>query len=625
MYVYNNYSTSSFDALSKLATLSTAGAVLFAVIKPPIAKLSNVMGRGETYMMTISLYVLSYILMASAKTLNTYAAGYILYVMGQSGTNIMNDIVISDISNARWRGFAIGISFTPFLVTPWVSAFIVDSVVDGIGWRWGIGMFAILMPFGASFIITTLLYYQIRAKKMGLVLRQKMTVYDFCSQIDLGGVILFSGGFALILVPLTLAATTTSQWKTPYLDALIAVGVVMLILFPFYETLVSRYPFMPPSYFKNPTISICLFLIATDSVGFACTHTYLYTWATVARNFSARNATFYNSTNGVMQCLSGIIAGTLMLWTRRYKWLIFVGAVVRLIGYGIMIRLRGASNSMFELFFVQIIQGIGSGIMQTNLLVPAQISVPHGQMPQITALVVCFSFLGSSVGACIAGGIYTNTIGEALKSHLGNEATVALIQTLSNSITGVAPTWGSPERIAVNLAVSLQHLVLSVRRRLMKVSIVLRCIEIYDIHCTCSLGARAHPGLVHAKPQAPVSTFVIFATSTTNHASVTVTTWLRSNEIAFSRCVTTLRLSPYLSPSYGLSSMPGRRSIILMYCLSSALHIHQIYPLFWCRNYARSMSTFMEREIFDQHSADINVETKAVWHASLSSVNSGYV
>ncbi|KAJ5901255.1 siderochrome-iron transporter [Penicillium tannophilum] len=454
VYVYNNYSTSSFDALSKLATLSTAGAVLFAVIKPPIAKLSNVMGRGETYMMTISLYVLSYILMASAKTLNTYAAGYVLYVMGHSGTNIMNDIVISDISNARWRGFAIGISFTPFLVTPWVSGFIVDSVVDGIGWRWGIGMFAILMPFGASFIISTLLYYQIRAKKMGLVLRQRMTVYDFCSQIDLGGVILFSGGFALILVPLTLAATTTSQWKTPYLDALIAVGAVMLIVFPFYETLVSRYPFMPPSYFKNPTISLCLFLIATDSIGFACTHTYLYTWATVARNFSARNATFYNSTNGVMQCLSGIIAGALMVWTRRYKWLIVVGAVVRLVGYGVMIRLRGASNSVFELFFVQIIQGIGSGIMQTNLLVPAQISVPHGQMPQITALVVCFSFLGSSVGACIAGGIYTNTIGEALKNRLGNEATAALIQTLSNSITGVAPTWGSPERIAVDLAFS---------------------------------------------------------------------------------------------------------------------------------------------------------------------------
>ncbi|KAJ6016789.1 major facilitator superfamily domain-containing protein [Penicillium sp. IBT 35674x] len=439
VYVYNNYSTSSFDALSKLATLSTAGAVLFAVIKPPIAKLSNVMGRGETYMMTISLYVLSYILMASARTLNTYAAGYVLYVMGQSGTNIMNDIVISDISNARWRGFAIGISFTPFLVTPWVSGFIVDSVVDGIGWRWGIGMFAILMPFGASFIITTLLYYQIRAKKMGLVLRQKMTVYDFCSQVDLGGVILFSGGFALILVPLTLAATTTSQWKTPYLDALIAVGAVMLIVFPFYETLVSRYPFMPPSYFKNPTISLCLFLIATDSIGFACTHTYLYTWATVARNFSARNATFYNSTNGVMQCLSGIIAGALMSWTRRYKWLIVVGAVVRLIGYGVMIRLRGG----IELHFRALLCANNTGHW-----------IRYHADQSVGARADIRTSRSNATDNSFGGLLFILGLEEALKNRLGNKATATLIQTLSNSITGVAPTWGSPERIAVNLAFS---------------------------------------------------------------------------------------------------------------------------------------------------------------------------
>jgi len=69
----------------------------------------------------------------------------------------------------RWRGFAYGFSYTPFLVTPWISAFIVQSVVDGIGWRWGIGMFAILMPFSASFIITTLIYYQGRARELGIV------------------------------------------------------------------------------------------------------------------------------------------------------------------------------------------------------------------------------------------------------------------------------------------------------------------------------------------------------------------------------------------------------------------------------------------------------------------------
>ena len=74
-----------------MAALSTAGTIIFAVVKPPIAKLSNVVGRGYTYLITISFYVLSYIIMASAKSINTYAAGIVFYNVGQSGTNILND------------------------------------------------------------------------------------------------------------------------------------------------------------------------------------------------------------------------------------------------------------------------------------------------------------------------------------------------------------------------------------------------------------------------------------------------------------------------------------------------------------------------------------------------------
>ncbi|KAG0645909.1 MFS siderochrome iron transporter C [Hyphodiscus hymeniophilus] len=454
VYIYQTYATSSFNEVSLLATLSTAGVIVFAVIKPPIAKLSNVIGRGETYVLTISCYILSYILCASAKTIHAYAAGYIIYCVGQSGTNIMNDIIISDITSARWRGLAIGASFFPFLIMPWISAFIVNSVVspNGIGWQWGIGMMAILMPFCASIIITTLLYYQGKARKAGIVATQKMTIYEFCSQIDLGGSILFCAGFAMLLLPLTLASTTTSRWRTPYLDALIALGIVCLIALPFYERFVAKHPLVPIHYFKNLTIVTSCLLIATDSLGFSCTHTYLYAWVTVAHNYSIRNATFYIFTNGVTQCLFGIIAGLVMLKTRRFKWLLMAAVCIRLVGYGIMIRLRGANNSMGELFAVQLIQGIGSGIIQTAVLVSAQIMVPHAQLAQMTALVICCSFLGSSIGACIAGGIYTNTFIDRLVHYLGPDVSTDTVKAVYNSITGVLPEWGTVQRIAVDEA-----------------------------------------------------------------------------------------------------------------------------------------------------------------------------
>jgi hypothetical protein len=85
-------------------------------------------------------------------------------------------------------------------------------------------MMAILMPFCASFIITTLLYFQHKTKNAGIFVKQKKTVYEFCSQIDLGGSVRFCAGFAMLLLPLTLASTTTSRWRTPYLDILIALA-----------------------------------------------------------------------------------------------------------------------------------------------------------------------------------------------------------------------------------------------------------------------------------------------------------------------------------------------------------------------------------------------------------------
>jgi MFS family permease len=369
----------------------------------------------------------------------------------------MNDILISDISTARQRGLAIGISFFPFLIMPWISAFIVDSVVNGIGWRWGIGMLAILMPFCTSFIIVTLLYYQGKARKAGIVAKQKVTLYDFCSLIDLGGTILFSAGFAMLLLPFSLASSSTGKWKTPFIDVLLALGCAFLIAFPFYEKYVAKHPLVPVHYFKNLSIVTAILLITTDSLGFGCSHAYIYAWVTVTHDFTARNATFFVYTNGVTQTLFGIGAGLVMLKTRRYKWLLMAAAVIRLVGYGVMIRLRGANNSMAELFIVQLIQGIGSGIIQTAVLVAAQIQVPHSQLAQITALVICFSILGGSIGSAIAGGIYSNTFKEQLRNTLGANVSVATVDSIYNSIVGVLPAWGTADRIAINVAVSCAH------------------------------------------------------------------------------------------------------------------------------------------------------------------------
>ncbi|KAI9927049.1 hypothetical protein MW887_003430 [Aspergillus wentii] len=451
---YRNYATSAFNQLSMLATLNTAASIITGVCKPPIAKMSDVVGRAETYIFTISCFILSYILCASSKDFNTYAGGYVFYSIGQGGTSMLNSVIVSDFSSMRWRGFSYNLLYLPFLIIPWVSAFIIDSVVNGIGWRWGIGMFAILMPFCASFIIITLLIFQHRAKRSGVVLTERLNLVTFFSRIDLGGVILLSGGFALLLIPITIAATTTSRWRTPWVDVLIALGAICLLCLYPYEKYFAKYPVVPARYFRTLSVVIPVSLSCIDNISFGATHTYLYAWSIVSHNFSPRDAQFLTYTNGVAQCLVGMLSGLLMYRFRSYKWIGVVGAIVRLVGYGVMVRLRSNDSSTAELFIVQLVQGVGSGVIETVNIVAAQIVVPHDELAQVTSLVMLGALLGNGIGSAIAGGIYTEELRNRLRFRMGSGVSEKEVNTVYDSITGGLPAWGTAERTAVNQAYS---------------------------------------------------------------------------------------------------------------------------------------------------------------------------
>lgn len=158
--------------------------------------------------------------------------------------------------------------------------------------------------------------------------------------------------------------------------------------------------------------------------------------------------------NGVTIVFVGMIFGFIMWKTRHYKWWIMLGCAVRLIGYAVMFRIRSETNPPYaELYLVQVVQGLGDGLVQTGGFVAATVNVPHSEAAQMTALTVLVGILGQSVGTAISGAIYTGTFREELWKQLGDSATFELVDSLFNSITGDIPAWGTAERRAINKAV----------------------------------------------------------------------------------------------------------------------------------------------------------------------------
>jgi MFS family permease len=262
-------------------------------------------------------------------------------------------------------------------------------------------------------------------------------------------------GLAFILLPLSLAALQPHGYRTPWVPTLMAIGGLLLIVaLPLYESKVAAHPFFPIRYLKHKTICLAFLLYFTDYMAAEASHAYLYNWALIAQGFTIVQATNLSYINGTMTFAAGMVFGAIMWRTKTYKWWIVGGLVIRIIGYGVMFRIRTGHPTLAELFIVQLIQGLGDGIVQTGGYVAATVNVPHRETAQMAALIVMVGMLGSAIGDAISGAIYTGTFREQLAAQLGDNATPEVIDALFNSITTLIPDWGTPDRIAINSAVS---------------------------------------------------------------------------------------------------------------------------------------------------------------------------
>lgn len=463
--------------------MAVATNLSFSLTKPIWAKLSDIFGRGEMYPVCTLFVVVGYILASAGNGFSAFAAGTILRAVGLTGINSINTIIIADTTTSRQRGFGVNFQFFPYLVLPWVAAEIINSVVSpgGVGWRWGVGIIGIIFPFAMIPIIAVTFIFARRAKKIEAALtdasivtgnanstavddeavatvaaagavaaKPKITPYSLASNIDLGGLLIMIISLAFILIPLSLAGIQAQGYKTPWVIALIVIGGVALLAgFPLYEHFVATHPIFPLRYVRHRAIGLAFLLYFTDYMAAAASHSYLYNWAIVAQNLNVVQATDLSYINGVFTFFSGIAFGFVMWKTRSFKWWLIVGLVIRLIGYGVMFRIRTQHPSLGELIVVQILQGLGDGIVQTGGYIAATINVPHKETAQAVALIVTIGMLGSSVGSAISGAIYTSTFPNELRKYLGDLATPELISNVINSIDAGIPEWGTPVRTGI--------------------------------------------------------------------------------------------------------------------------------------------------------------------------------
>ncbi|ESZ89922.1 hypothetical protein SBOR_9684 [Sclerotinia borealis F-4128] len=454
------FATSSFNDHSLISTVLVIQNVVNAVIKAPMAKSADVFGRLEAFSVSIFLAVLGGVTMATSTNVRTYAAAQIFYAAGSTGLQILQQIFIADTTDLLNRALWSSLPQIPFLITVWIGAPIGDKILKTTTWRWGYGIWCIILPVVFLPLAMSLFLNNRKAKRAGLTAPSPLKglgpisiMKTLWNDLDIGGMILLSAAFALILIPLTIASKAADGWSSPDIIAMIVLGVVCLLTFPVWESIkkVAPHPLIPLGLLKSRTFCAgCGIGFFYFMAFFLSVQPYFYSYLLVVQGLSIPAAGHVTQVFSFTATISSVIVSLLIKYTKFYKPYITIGALIYLMGIGLMYHYRQENSSIAQIIGTQIAVGIGGGMLNVPAQLAVQASVPsHQNVAVATAVYLTCVEMGGAVGSAIAGVIWGHEIPKKLAEYSNIIDSQAVYNSINNAL---AYPMGSEERMAINRA-----------------------------------------------------------------------------------------------------------------------------------------------------------------------------
>ncbi|KAG7892614.1 hypothetical protein KL936_000788 [Ogataea polymorpha] len=459
-YSYQPYATSQFDRHSMLSTLSIANSIIGAVCKPFIAKISDMTSRAVAYMFILVLYIIGFVIAACSPTISAYVIGSVFIAIGQSGIDLLNSILVADMTPLKWRATVNGLLSTPYLCTTWVAGYIVQNITT-TNWRWGYGMFAIITPaalipaIGMIFWMDHKINYgtfkfsiKLPQITVGKSMNNLSKIKHALIEIDALGLILLGFAFSLMLLPCSLYSYAKGGWHNPSMIAMEVVGGVFLIMYTIYEIWIAPYPLLPKRVLLNRTFICCVIIDFCYQMGGYFWLLYFSSYDLVVLNLSYRDWTYLNNTETMGLCSFGVIYGLLFRYFRRYKVFQVFGSSIRLIGLGLMVHSTKMENgpSLGVIVAALVLTSIGDCGDAMGTQLAAQACVPHVDLASTISVLSLYTSIGAGVGQAIVASVWTSNLPQRLTEHVG-DATRALSYFESVTVISALP-WGSDDRIA---------------------------------------------------------------------------------------------------------------------------------------------------------------------------------
>ena len=373
--------------LDHLSWVVTAYILASTIVAPLYGKLGDLYGRRVMVFVAVTTFLLGSVLCGAATSMEFLIGARALQGLGGGGLFVLALSIIADVIPPRDRGKIQGVFAAVFGVSSVLGPLIGGWFVEVASWHW---IFYVNLPFGLAALAGFFFGFQATGRRLQ-------------HRIDYAGAALLALALAALVLVTSLGGRTLG-WSDPLLLAIMAAGVIALVLFVLVERRAAE-PVLPLDLFRGNVFAV------TSAIGFVSGAMMLGTLTFIPIYLQiAKGATPTQSGWQMIPMTAGLLAastlsGRYMGRTGRYRILPMIGLSVATAGMFLLTLLMPDTPAPV-LWLALALVGIGLGTVFPVVTTAVQNTVPRQQIGTATAAGLMFRQIGGSVAVALFGALF---------------------------------------------------------------------------------------------------------------------------------------------------------------------------------------------------------------------------
>jgi EmrB/QacA subfamily drug resistance transporter len=466
---------------SQYTWVITATLLASTASTPIWGKLADLFSKKLLIQLSIVIFIAGSMLAGLSQSVDTLIAWRVLQGLGLGGLQALVQIAMAAMISPRERGRYSGLLGAVMAVAtvggPLLGGLLVDT--SWLGWRW---CFYVGVPFAAVALVL-----------LQRTLHLPVTKRDV--HIDYLGAAFLTSGVSALLIWVTLAGNDFA-WLSTESALFVGGGVLAIVAFLLTEVR-AKEPIVPLRLFRDRTTTLAI--IASVAVGVAMfgASVFLGQYLQISRGFSPTAAGLLTIPMVAGLLLSSTVSGILITRTGRWKAYLVVGAILVVLGFGLLSTIDHETNMVLFGGFLFVL-GVGIGMTMQNLVLAVQNTVAASDLGAASSAVAFFRSLGGTIGVSVLGAVLSSHVGDLIRQGLAGIPGAA--QAASSGEVGLSDFNQAPPAIRTLIRVSYGD----ATGRIFLISAVMSLVALVAIVFIREVALRTQSGDARARSEATV-------------------------------------------------------------------------------------------------------------------------